>query len=47
VAEAREAFATVVANELELSLDEEVLAAIDRLLAALWVEGFKIVSHDG
>lgn len=45
--EARQAFATALANELGLDLNEQVMAAIDRVLAALWLLGFKIVSHDG
>jgi len=44
---AREAFATALANELDLDLNEDVMAAIDRVLAALWLLGFKIVGHDG
>ena len=45
--EARRAFAIALANELDLDLNEQVMAAIDRVLAALWLLGFKIVSHDG
>ena len=45
--EARRAFAIALANELDIDLNEQVMAAIDRVLAALWLLGFKIVSHDG
>ena len=45
--EARQAFAIALANELDLDLNEQVMAAIDRVLAALWLLGFKIVSHNG
>lgn len=44
---ARQAFAEAIANELGLDLNEQVMAGIDRILAALWLLGFKIVSHDG
>jgi hypothetical protein len=45
--EARQAFAVALANELDLDLDEQAMAAIDRVLAALWLLGFKIVSRHG
>jgi hypothetical protein len=45
-ASARHAFATALANELDLDLTDEAMAGIDRILAALWLLGFKIVSHD-
>lgn len=44
--DARQAFAEALANELDLDLDEKVMAAMDRVLIALWMLGFKIVSLD-
>jgi hypothetical protein len=43
--DARQAFATAIANELDLDLTDEAMAAIDRILAALWLLGYRVVSH--
>lgn len=44
--DARQAFAEALANELDIDLNEKVMAAMDRVLIALWILGFKIVSLD-
>jgi hypothetical protein len=40
---AREAILQAVSDQLGLDLTPEVVAAIDAILARLWMHGFKIV----
>lgn len=41
--DARQALAGAITNETGQDLNEELMAAIDRILSALWLFGFKLV----
>jgi hypothetical protein len=43
---ARQALAEAIGGEIKIDLDQDVMAAIDRILAALWILGFKVVKMD-